>query len=137
MNQYSDYDSTVASPLSSFYAPTPPVRVGILSIADALDETSAGAVLEAAGHKVSRRFGHLQPRLGENELRREDVLSFLDLYGHEYALVAIRGWSGSKGAEAELISLGIKRHCRMVWVLSVGDSREAIEAAGATVIDEL
>lgn len=130
--------------IAALYRPAPAIRVGILSIAGALDGNvdEVEAALAGAGHTLARRFGHLQTRPGEDALRLEDVVEFLDLYGHEYALVAIRGWEGdaaagivgSRGAEGALVALAVERGCAVVWRPAEGDDVAAAEAAGATVI---
>lgn len=128
-----DGDSTAM--LDGLYHPRPPRQVGILSIAGALEPHArdVDAVLGAAGHTSLRRFGRMQTRVGEVELRREDVLEFLELYAHEYALVAFRSWPGSRSAEPELIAAGVSQGCRVLWMLQPGDPRDTIEGAGASV----
>ncbi len=134
---------TIDAVIERSYRPAPAVRVGILAVAGALDDglDTVERVLGAAGHTVPRRFGQLLTRPGEDRLRREDVADFLDLYGHEYALVALRGWdgddaagiTGTRGAEAELVELAIARGCAVIWRLGADDDRAAIEAAGAEI----
>ncbi len=121
--------------IADLYHPAAPPKVGILSVAGALDahEQQIEAVLAAAGHAALRRFARFQPRVGELAPRSEDVLEFLDLYGHEYALVALRGWAAVRGAEVELVTRAIGQGCRVLWLLRPGDPRDEIEAAGAVV----
>lgn len=125
--------------LEELYDPMPPRRVGILSIAGALEPHAddVASVLGAAGHTVLRRFGRLQPRVGETEPRCADVIEFLRLYGHEYALVAVRSWPDARGAERELVATAVRQHCRVLWIPGPDDPRESLEAAGATVCDGL
>ena len=130
--------------IAGHYRPSPAIRVGILSVAGALDGhlDEVEAALAGAGHTLARRFGHLQTRPGEAALRLEDVREFLHLYGHEYALVALRGWAGdaaagivgSRGADGELVSLAAARGCAVIWRPAPGDDAAAAEAAGAVVI---
>lgn len=133
---------SIASALRRHYRPSPTIRVGVLEIAGALEQhlDEVDALLVSAGHTSARRFARLQTRAGEATLRRDDVFEFLDLYGHEYALVAIRGWSGpgaddgSAGAEADLVALAIARGAEVVWSPAPGDDVDAAVAAGAEVL---
>ena len=118
------------------------MRVGVLAIAGALDDRldEVDQVLTSAGHTSARRFARLQTRPGEAHLRLDDVREFLDLYGHEYAVIALRGWSGpspesgSAGAEGALVELAVARGGAVLWIPSPGDDLEAVQIAGATVI---
>ena len=105
--------------LAHGYAPAPSVRVGILRVGAALSapesEQAVDAALIAAGHTPLRRRATLQPRPGETELRVADVITFLTLYGHEYALAAFRLWPAAQGHEAALVAAAAQAGCRTLW----------------------
>lgn len=127
-----------AAALARGYAPAPKIRVGILLIAGALaDPDSARAVdaaLTAAGHTPLRRLARLQPRPGEPDLRIADVLAFLALYGHEYALAAFRPWPAARGHEAALIEATKHAGCRTAWEIGPGDTATAYARSGADIL---
>jgi len=129
---------TAQSALARAYAPEPKIRVGILLIADALsDPGSMSAVdtaLMAAGHTPLRRRARLQTRAGENALRVADVIAFLTLYGHEYAVVAFRTWPAAHGHEAELTAAAKRAGCRTIWEQRPGDPATALDAVGGDII---
>jgi hypothetical protein len=126
------------SALARTYAPAPKLRVGILLVADALSgpESSAAvdAALLAAGHTPLRRRASLQTRVGEAELRLEDVLEFIQDYGHEYAVVAFRPWPAAQGHEAELTAAATEVGCRTIWDLTAGAPIPEIDAALGDVV---
>lgn len=123
-----EVDSAAAA-LALGYAPAAQVRVGILLVAGALSDAAAtaavGAALEAAGHTALRRCARLQPRPGESALRVADVIGFLALYGHEYALAAFRAWPEARGQEAALIAAATQAGCRTMWEVGAGDAAPA------------
>ncbi|SRR6266545_3483928 len=66
-------------------------RLGI-AVATASPTPSLGALedaLRAHGLSPSRRLARLRPRLGEQDVRTDDVVDFLSRYGHEYALFVV------------------------------------------------
>lgn len=123
-----EVDSTSAA-LALGYAPAAQVRVGILLVAGALSDDAAtravGAALEAASHTALRRCARLQMRPGESALRVEDVIGFLALYGHEYALAAFRAWPEARGHEAALMAAAVQAGCRTMWEVDPGDAAPA------------
>jgi len=124
--------------LAHAYAPAPRIRVGILLVAGAMSEAgSAQAVddaLMAAGHTALRRCARLQPRPGESDLRVDDVLGFLALYGHEYATVAFRPWPAARGHENDLIAAARRAGCRTIWETGPDDASAPGVAAGAEIL---
>lgn len=46
-------------------------------------------LLESHDLRPQRRLARLHPRVGEDTLRADDVVDFLERYGHEYALFVI------------------------------------------------
>lgn len=122
--------------LAELYSPTPPRRVGILSIAGALSDRvdEVSDVLAAGGHTRIRRYAVLQPRIGEEQLRVADVHEFLQTYGHEYALAGLRSWPAADGAEIALVEAAAAAGCRVLWESAPGDPVDRLAAAGAVVV---
>ncbi len=129
---------TTHAALAQAYAPAPKIRVGILLVGAALsDPESTQAIddaLRAAGHTSLRRRAKLQPRAGENGLRVADVIAFIALYGHEYALVAFRSWPAARGHEADLIAAAKREGCRTIWEIDPGDPAAAGDAVTSNTL---
>lgn len=101
----------------ALYRPEVRVRVGILLIGGALasEQDAVEHALLTAGHTALRRRAILQTRSGEAELRFGDVMEYLELYGHEYALVVARPFSDCEGREEAIADAAQRAGCHFEW----------------------
>lgn len=76
----------------------------------------ATAVLEAASLLPLRRLAKLQPRHGEEDVRIEDIIDFVEHYGHEYVAAALPTSAVPSAADrANLETACSLEGCDLLW----------------------
>ena len=90
----------LADALARLYRPAPP-RLGILLHDNAYETAlpAASVAVRSHGHTPERRVGRLRPRPLEDEVRHDDLLEWVGLYGHEYSVAVLA--EGTPRDEAE------------------------------------
>jgi hypothetical protein len=63
--------------------------IAVVGTPPAACEDAFERALRAHGLSPQRRLARIGPRLGEDDVRADDVVDFLARYGHEYALLFV------------------------------------------------
>lgn len=108
----------LADTIGRLYRPAAP-RLGVLLHDNAFDAAfpAASAAVRSHGHAAERRVGRLRPRPLEDEVRLDDLLEWVELYGHEYS-VAVLGVDAARDdaerAAIERVAAGAG--CALLWL---------------------